>query len=195
MTKEGHAACLFFFIILIIGNISLAIENNESRILSISKREFLRVLQDIIFSSNFENINESTSTQKYEVTDNINSKSTKNSKTKRMKADVVNKNNFKDMINKIEKRKVNSRYFSNNQNDDDEDDKEDEDLFNGGNVKKDSFFFLQRNLELRKEEQLFEENYHKNNNRKNKFHEDNCENEKKVDIDDSDKYYYDSYDY
>ena len=194
MTKEGHAACLFFFIILIIGNISLAIENNESRILSISKRDFLTVLQDIIFSSDFENINESTSTQKHEFTVDINSKSTKNSKTRRMKAEV-HKNNLKDMINKIEKRKVNSRYYSYNQNDDDEDDKEDDDLFNGRNVKKDSFFFLQRNLELRKEEQLFEENYQKNNNRKKKFHEDHCESEKKVNIDDNDKYYYDSYNY
>ena len=80
MTKEGHAACLFFLIILIIGNISLAIENNESRIFSISKKEFLNVLQGIIFSSNFENINESTTLNKNENTGNIDSKTVKKPK-------------------------------------------------------------------------------------------------------------------
>ena len=191
MTKEGHAACLFFLIILIIGNISLAIENNESRIFSISKKEFLNVLQGIIFSSNFENINESTTLNKNENTGNIDSKTVKKPKVIQIKANFDNKINSKNMMNKIERRKLHRRYNNNYHDDEDEEDEE-EDLFNGKNVRKDSFFFLQRNLELRKEEHLFEKNYNKNNNKKNKFNEEYDKSENKVNIDDNDKYYYDS---
>jgi membrane-associated phospholipid phosphatase len=52
MTKLGHAVCLGSLALIVLGNLALAIENNESRLLFIPKKEFLTVLSGIISSSN-----------------------------------------------------------------------------------------------------------------------------------------------
>ena len=147
MTKEGHGACLFALSIITIGNIALAIENNESRIISIPKKEFLSVLRGIINSSNesardAENYTDTNNINKGdEFTGKLTSKMMKSMANKRVRAVIQSPRG--PWTKKSQNSKDSSRYIS-------EYDEVEEDLFEGKNVKKDSFYYLQRNMELRK---------------------------------------------
>jgi hypothetical protein len=52
MNQYEHGYIVGFFIVLLLANFGLAIEANESRLMGIPKKEFIRVMQDILNSSN-----------------------------------------------------------------------------------------------------------------------------------------------
>jgi len=147
MTKEGHGICLGFLSFLVVGNVAIAIENNESRLLSIPKQEFIRVISGIISNSN------ETSKKEY-GTDEIDPSEDYNTSTDRLRTDTRKVERFRALAQSprtiaTKKQQVSSARSTNY---DDNDDDDEEDLFDGKNVKKDSFYFLQRSMEVREDE-------------------------------------------
>lgn len=147
LTKEVHGVGLGFLSFLLIGNVALAVENNESRLLSIPKQEFIRVISGIISNSN------ETSKKEY-GTDQIDPSEDYRTSTDRLKSDTRKVERFRALAQSprttaTKKQQVSSARSSNYNNNDNDDD--DEDLFDGKNVKKDSFYFLQRSMEVRED--------------------------------------------
>ena len=51
MRDFEHYSCMLFVLLGVFANVALNMENNDSRLLHIPKREFLRVICDILSSS------------------------------------------------------------------------------------------------------------------------------------------------
>lgn len=51
MRDFEHYSCMIFIVIGILANVALNMENNDSRLLNVPKKEFLRVICDILSSS------------------------------------------------------------------------------------------------------------------------------------------------
>ena len=165
MSNEGHGICVFILVLIILGNISLAIENNESRILSIPKKEFTKIMRGIISTSN-DSANRDpgfpsgTLDPSGDALAEIQSSHTSVQRGPRRGRDGnISENIMKGSNRKQDNQRIralSNAALQNRPNRKDvkrssSDDESEDDLFDGQNVKKDSFFFLQRSMEVREE--------------------------------------------
>ena len=164
MSNEGHGICVFILALIVLGNISLAIENNESRIISIPKREFTKIIRGIISSStdsanqgpgsgtgtadpSGDSLAETQSSRTYVQRGHPRGRDgnlTEMARGRKQSNQPIRALNNAAMRGRPNRKDVTKRSTS-------DDEISEDDLFDGKNVKKDSFFFLQRSMEVREE--------------------------------------------